>query len=69
MSCELAEATIIDGRGFRRLPWWMSRPLDALAADVRLVDSGSLDVLLYCADDVVVGTVGEWRLAAPADLT
>lgn len=68
MSCELDETTIVNGRGSRRLPSWVSRPLDALAADVRLTDSGSLDVLLYCADDVVVGKPGEARLAAPAEL-
>jgi hypothetical protein len=43
------------GTGRRRLPEWMNRSFDALAAEVKLVDSSSLDVLLYCADDLASG--------------
>jgi hypothetical protein len=36
----------------RRLTAWMSRARAAVLAELRLVDCGSLDVLLFCADDV-----------------
>lgn len=64
MSHELDEATVVDPR-FRRLPSWMSRSFDALADDLRLVDCGSLDVLLYCPDDVVAGGPGSTGLPGP----
>jgi hypothetical protein len=34
----------------------MSRSVEAVRAELRFVDSGSLDVLLYCAEDVAPGT-------------
>lgn len=48
---------------------WMSRALAAITADLRVVDSGSLDVLLYCTDDVAVGAPGDTRLVGVAHLT
>jgi hypothetical protein len=33
----------------------MSRSLGAMRADLEYVDSGSLDVLLYCSEEVVAG--------------
>jgi len=45
----------------------MSRLLGALLADLRLVDSGSLDVLVYCTDDLPGGGSGDWRLAGSVD--
>ena len=48
---------------------WMSRALAAITADLRVVDSGSLDVLLYCTDDVAVGAPGDTRLIGVAHLT
>ena len=47
---------------------WMSRAFDALTADLRLVDCGSLDVLLYCTDDVAAGAPGDTSLTEVAQL-
>jgi hypothetical protein len=38
----------------RRRVGWRSRWFETILADVKGVDSGSLDVLLYCADDLSV---------------
>jgi len=65
MSGERDEA-IIDGIGLRRLSGWMSRGFDAIVADLKSVDCGSLDVLLYCADDVDVSASGDRRLTGSA---
>jgi hypothetical protein len=54
--------------GFRRLAAWVRRSLDAIVADVKPVDCGSLDVLLYCTDDVAVSAPREWALTGPAEL-
>ena len=54
--------------GFRRLSGWVRRSFDVVAADLRPVDSGSLDVLLYCTDDVAVSARGDWALTGPAEL-
>ena len=35
-----------------RLAVWMNRSFSAIAVELRFVDSGSLDVLLFCADDL-----------------
>ncbi len=51
-----------DELGDRRPCGWMSRALAAITADLRLVDCGSLDVLLYCEDDVAVSAPSEPRL-------
>jgi hypothetical protein len=34
----------------------MSRSVDAVRAELKFVDSGSLDVLLYCREDVAAST-------------
>ncbi|MBV8998929.1 MAG: hypothetical protein JO304_07710 [Solirubrobacterales bacterium] len=54
--------------GFRRLSGWVSRSFDAAVADLKVVDCGSLDVLLYCPDEVAASAPGEGTLIAPADL-
>jgi hypothetical protein len=36
----------------RRVAGWMSRSVEAVRAELQVVDCGSLDVLLYCRDDV-----------------
>ena len=54
--------------GFRRLSGWVRRSFDVVVADVRPVDCGSLDVLLYCTDDVAVSAPGDWVLTGPAEL-
>ena len=66
-SRERDEGTI-DGFGLPTRSGWMSRALAAITADLRLVDSGSLDVLLYCTDDVAVGAPGDTRLIGVAHL-
>ena len=66
MSAEL-NAPMTDTIELRRAPNWMSRFFGALLADVRLVDSGSLDVLVYCRDDLPGSGPGDWRLAGSVD--
>ena len=41
-----------DGIDLRHVPRWIRRSFDAILADFKVVDCGSLDVLLYCADDL-----------------
>ena len=41
-----------DWLGWRRLAGWLRRSCRALLADLELVDCGSLEVLLYCTDDL-----------------
>ena len=53
----------------RRVPAPMSRLVGALLADLKLVDCGSLDVLVYCRDDLVGSAPGEWPLAVGVDGT
>jgi hypothetical protein len=48
--------SMTDRVGLRGLPGWMSRSLDAMRAELKFVDSGSLDVLLYDTDDVTAST-------------
>lgn len=38
--------------GVRSVAGWMSRSVEAVLAELQFVDCGSLDVLLYCADDL-----------------
>jgi hypothetical protein len=42
-----------DAIGLRRVAGWVSRSYRAMLADLEPVDSSSLDVLLYCTDDLV----------------
>lgn len=49
-------ASTTDGTGHWRLPAWMNRSLRAIAAELKSVESGSVDVLLYCPDDLVTPT-------------
>jgi len=43
-----------DEIGLPRLAGWVRRSCGAMLTDLELVDCGSLDVLLYCADDLAV---------------
>jgi hypothetical protein len=54
-----------DGTRVRAGAGWMSRSVEALRAELRFVDCGSLDVLLYCADDVAAST-RDSEVARPA---
>jgi hypothetical protein len=45
----------------------MSRLFGALFADLKFVDSGSLDVLVYCGDDLAANAPGDRRVAGPVD--
>jgi hypothetical protein len=65
MSRELSETTS-DAIDLGRLPARMSRLFGAVLADLKIVDCGSLDVLVYCSDDVAGGT-GDRRLAGSID--
>jgi hypothetical protein len=51
--------------GLRGLLGWVNRSVGAMLADFKIVDSGSLDVLLYCADDVAVSSRADVELEAP----
>jgi len=42
-----------DAIGLRRLEGWVRRSCRAMLADLEPVDSSSLDVLLYCTDELV----------------
>jgi hypothetical protein len=66
MSGEL-NGTMTDAVYLRRLPNWISRLFGELVADLKLVDCGSLDVLVYCADDLTVGSTRDSRLPGPVD--
>jgi hypothetical protein len=59
------DETMIDGLDARHPCGWMNRAFAAIAADLRLVDCGSIDVLLYCTDDVAVSAPGDPRLTEP----
>jgi hypothetical protein len=48
-------ASLADRIGMRRLAGWVRRSCRAMLADLELTDCGSLEVLLYCTDDVAVG--------------
>ncbi|MFZ0377714.1 MAG: hypothetical protein WCD11_28870 [Solirubrobacteraceae bacterium] len=47
---------------WRHVPRWIRRSFDAILADFKVVDCGSLDVLLYCADDLDVSAPGNLEL-------
>jgi hypothetical protein len=51
----------------RCVPNWISRLFDLLVADFKLVDCGSLDVLVWCVDELAVGSPGDRRLPRPVD--
>ena len=63
---------MIDEFGFPRLcrlprvSGWMSRAFTAITADLRSTDCGSLDVLLYCPEDVSASAPPERKLIEPA---
>ena len=46
--------SLTDAIGLRRLPSWFKRSARAVLADLEPVDSGSLEVLLYCTDDLAM---------------
>ena len=58
--------TTSDPIDLARLPARMSRLFGALLADLKIVDCGSLDVLVYCSDDVA-GSNRDRRLAGSID--
>jgi hypothetical protein len=66
MSGEL-NGTATDTVYSRRLPSWISRLFGELVADLKFVDCGSLDVLVYCVDDLAVRAAGDRRLPGPVD--
>lgn len=45
-----------DGISHWRLRGWMNRSFSAIAAELKFVDSSSVDVLLHCSDDLVDST-------------
>ena len=45
---------MIDAIGLRRLAARLKRSRDAMLADLEPVDSSSLEVLLYCPDDLAM---------------
>jgi hypothetical protein len=57
-----SDEAIANELGSPRLPGWVSRTFAAMTADLRLVDCGSLEVLLYCTDDVAVSAPGDRKL-------
>lgn len=56
-----------DALGLRRLPAWATTLFGPLVADLKSVDSGSLDVLVYCGDDIAGGAPGVWGVAGGVD--
>jgi len=58
-----ANESMTDTMRLGRLRGWMGRFVGPLLADLKFVDSASLDVLVYCADDLAAGTRGDWQLA------
>lgn len=61
MSRERSEG-MTDGIGLTHVPRWIRRSFDVILADFKVVDCGSLDVLLYCADDLEVSAPGNLEL-------
>lgn len=59
------DETMIDELDDPRRCGWMNRAFAAITADLRLVDCGSLDVLLYCPDDVAASAPGDPGLTEP----
>ena len=60
------ERSTSDGAGVRDVAGWMSRSVEAVRTELRFVDCGSLDVLLYCPDDVAANTIDP-EVARPTD--
>jgi hypothetical protein len=60
------ERSAADGVGVRHVAEWMSRSVEAVRAELRFVDCGSLDVLLYCPDEVAA-SAHDPGVAGPAD--
>jgi hypothetical protein len=48
-----------DAVGLRRLVGWVRRSFGAMLSDLEAVDCGSLEILLYCADDLAVSGGGD----------
>jgi hypothetical protein len=61
---DMRERGEADGHGVAlgRLAGWMNRSFSAIADEIRPVESGSLDVLLYCADDLAPSSATEVEL-------
>jgi hypothetical protein len=59
---ESPNKSLTDGIGLRRLASWLRRSCRAMLADLELVDCGSLEVLLYCTDDLAVGDKAPLRV-------
>ena len=66
MSCEPNEP-MTGALDLPRLPAWMGRFFGALLADVKSVDAGSLDVLVYCRDDLAVAAPADWPVTGSVD--
>ena len=66
MSAELSEP-MTETIDRRRRPARVSRLFGALLADLKSVDSGSLDVLVYCRDELVGGAPGDRQTAGRLD--
>ena len=47
-------SSLSDAIGLRRLAGWARRSCRAMLADLELADSRSLEVLLYCTDDLAI---------------
>ena len=46
--------SLTDAISLRRLAGWVRRSCRAIVADLEPVDSNSLEVLLYCPDDLAI---------------
>ena len=66
MSAELSQP-MTETIDLGRRPARMSRLFGALLADLKSVDSGSLDVLVYCRDELVGSAPGDRPLAGRVD--
>jgi hypothetical protein len=62
----MGERSASERSGVRGVAEWMSRSVESVRAELRFVDCDSLDVLLYCQDDVVVST-REPEVALPTE--
>lgn len=54
--------------GLRGLADRVKGSCGAMLADLKLVDCGSLDVLLYCPDDLVMVARGDLEIDRPGSL-
>lgn len=62
------ERTGTDRTAVRGVAEWMSRSVETMRAELRLVECGSLDVLLYCQDDVAASARDPEVVAAADEL-